>query len=276
MTTSELIVKELPAQLLRDAFDRFQDASAKLEMRHHALQQEVEDLRAQLRKKEEEIIRAERLATLGETAAALAHEVRNPLGAIRLFVSLLRADVEEIPSAVKLVDQIETSVTSLNHVVTNVLEFASTKVHPLHPVNVENILKEQILQLQALHRGKARMSFTSAGSPFILGDECGLRQVMYNLLLNALQATGYAGAVDVALSGKAEEAELTIRDNGPGVPTELMEKIFEPFVTGKREGTGLGLAIVKRILDQHHARIEIRNEGGAVFNIRFPKRSGKI
>jgi phosphoglycerate-specific signal transduction histidine kinase len=122
-----------PMAGLVEVMERFNESSSKLELRHTALMREVEDLREQLRAKDEEIKRSERLAVLGETAAALAHEVRNPLGAMSLFVSMLKGDLGERPQSIELVEEIEKSISSLNQVVSNVLHFAKNNKLNLSP-----------------------------------------------------------------------------------------------------------------------------------------------
>lgn len=271
--TLDIPLTELPAKLLQDAFERFNDASTKLEVRHEELQREVRDLREKLHCKEEEIKQSARLAMLGETAAAIAHEVRNPLGAIKIFVSLLREDVRNNPASLKLVDQIDKSVSSLNHIVSNILQLASNKELALHPVNLHTIIKEQVLQIQGVSQCKVAIELSLQGSPYILGDECGLRQVLYNLLNNSVQSTHNNGLIQITCIGNSDSTRLLIRDNGDGIPLDILPRLFDPFVTGRKEGTGLGLAIVKRIVEQHNGTIAVRNDGGAEFSISFPKRN---
>ncbi|NDC37026.1 MAG: sensor histidine kinase [Proteobacteria bacterium] len=259
-----------PGQFLADAFARFNEASSRLEEHHAELQGEIDSLKEQLREKQREIERAARLATLGETAAAIAHEVRNPLGAIKLFASLLRQDVAHNPGSLKLVDQIDSGIMSIEHVVSNILHFTKDKPELFTPVNLHALLKEQLALLEPLHKDRATITISTSGTPYISGDEHSLRRAVYNLLLNALQATKYTGAIEVMCEQLSDvEILLVVRDNGPGIPPSVMPKLFEPFVTSRNEGTGLGLAIVKRIIEQHGGTIEAHNDNGAVFMIRF-------
>ena len=259
-------------QFLADAFARFSEASARLEEHHSELRDEINSLKEQLQEKEREIERAARLATLGETAAAIAHEVRNPLGAIKLFVSLLREDVENNPASIKLVDQIDAGIVSIEHVVSNILHFTKEQPKLLTPVNIHALLHEQVALLEPLHKGRATIHLDLRGTPFMPGDEHSLRRMLHNLLLNALQATKFNGSITVCCDGtRNEEFILEIRDTGPGIPSEILPRLFEPFVTSRNEGTGLGLAIVKRIVQQHGGAIEARNDNGAIFTIQFKR-----
>lgn len=260
------------ALVLADAFERFNAASARLEEHHEELQEEIITLKEKLREKEQEIERAARLATLGETAAAIAHEVRNPLGAIKLFLSLLKQDVQDNAAAQKLITQIDAGIVSIEHVVSNILHFTKEAPQNIAPVNLHLLLNEQAALLEPLHKGKASIAVHTSGNPYLPGDEHGLRRAIYNLLLNALQATRFAGKLTVSCSrDEAERLMIECRDNGPGIPEQIIPRLFEPFVTSKNEGTGLGLAIVKRIIQQHGGAITAFNDNGAVFRISFQR-----
>jgi len=265
----------VPPAMLMAAFEKFKEASSKLEERYSALRGEAEYLRKELQKKEIEVRRAERMAVLGQTAAALAHEVRNPLGAMKLFASLLREDLKALPKSIVLVDEIERSIGALDGVVSNVLQFAKEHESNLLPININSIISDQITVFKKLDR-KDGVGFVTAlsGASYILGNEQLLRQIFYNLFLNAAQAMHYKGTITVSTSTIKRETEewlaISIKDTGPGIPNHIIDNIFEPFVTGRDEGTGLGLAIVKKILDQHKAQIIVSNQDGAEFIIKFP------
>lgn len=260
-------------KLLEAAFTRFNETGERLELRYQALLAETEDLRQQLREKEKEVKRSEKLATLGETAAAIAHEVRNPLGAIKLFLSLLRRDVKAIPSAVTLVDQIDTSISSLNHVVENILQFSRDKPLIFAPVNLEAIVLEQIEILRPENGRLNQITCHVSGSPFLVANEVALRQIIHNLVLNALQATRYQGTIDITIEGHdLNQLTMIVKDDGSGIPEQLLATVFDPFVTSKNEGTGLGLAIVHQLVQQHHGSISVENRGGALFSVVLPRR----
>lgn len=269
-----LAEKETNEQKLRaveEMFERFSESSKRLETKYVLLLKETEELREKLRAKDAEVKRAEKLALLGETAAALAHEVRNPLGAITLFLSMLRADVEDRPQALGLVDEIDKSVSSLNHVVSNMLHFAKTKDISKTPINLHSIVREVVQHFQRMMQGEGKITVVAEGSPFMLGEEHSLRQVFYNLLSNASIAVQYKGQIDIKLAERDGATVVVIHDNGSGIAPEVLDKIFDPFVSGRKEGTGLGLSIVRRILSQHGAQITARNNHGAEFEITFPR-----
>ena len=270
MSIDALTEKDLMAQeALREAFERFNDASTMLKSRYDALKEETISLREQLRQKDLEVKRAEKLAMLGETAAGIAHEIRNPLGAIKLFISLLREDMEESADSIRIIDQMDRSVATLDHVVSNILQFSKAKKLDFAPVNMASLINEQVSHFVS-DSYKIDFSLQIEGQPFISGNEHSLRQVMYNLILNACQAIRYNGSIEIKSFDKGDDFFVVcIKDSGSGVPEELTATLFEPFVTSKNEGTGLGLSIVKQILDEHGANIVVNNDGGAVFTIVF-------
>ena len=271
------ITQDPNLKLLEEAFRRFNETGERLEGRYQALLLETEDLRKRLKEKEEQVKRSERLATLGQTAAAIAHEVRNPLGAMTLFLSLLRRDVVGMPSTVALVDQIEKSMGTLNHVVENILQFSRERPISFSPINLHAVVLEVVSCLKPRGGVTAMIECQVNGDPFILANEASMRQIIHNLLLNALQATRFEGLVSISVNDiDQEQVQIEVRDNGPGIPTDMLDSIFDPFVTTKNEGTGLGLAIVHRLVTQHHGSISLENSKGACFRIQLPRKQMKF
>ena len=259
--------------VLEKAFERFNEASHKLEAKYQILVEESNDLREKLRQKDLEIQRHERLATLGKTAAALAHEVRNPLGAIKLFLSLLRQDLHDRPQSLEVLDQMNVSVSTLDSVVSNILQFSKDKPACFNPLNLHAIINEQIALIRSLGSEGLDIVTDLKATPFIVGDEHGLRRVFYNLFVNSWQAVAGNGQLRVTTRDDNESVLITIADDGPGVPEALLDSIFDPFVTTKNAGTGLGLAVVRQIVDQHGGRIQVVNRQGAEFEVRLERKS---
>lgn len=265
---------------LLDAFESFQLASARLEERYEQLRQETEQLRGRLREKDAEIKRAERLSTLGEMAAALAHEVRNPLGAMRLFLSLLREDCgKAAPGSLELVGQLEQGIDSIETIVTNMLQFSRRKELALVPVNLHNLVQEHAASVEAARYTDLQVIVKCEGLPFINGDEHALRQVLRNLSRNAIEAMRGKGTLLFAVTRNATgNVRLTVEDSGPGILPEVAATMFEPFTTTKKEGTGLGLAVVRRIAEQHRAHVDAGardGASGARVWIEFPPSEGE-
>jgi len=262
--------------LLDQAFERFNDASSKLQERYEELARETDSLRERLRLKELEVKRAERLSTLGEMSAAIAHEVRNPLGAMKLFLSLLRDECAGNSGALSIVQQIETGATAIDNVVANILQFSRQKALPLEPVDLVAVLDDLRKYVGQICNQPEVLKVEITRPCRLIANESALRQAFNNLILNALQATRFLGPVEIRVSREEQDICITVCDNGPGITAELLTTIFEPFVTSKNEGTGLGLAIVRQIIEHHGGTISARNNGGAVFNIRLPANGKSI
>jgi signal transduction histidine kinase len=261
------------APSLADVIERFNESTSKLETHHAELQREMEHLRDQLRQKDEQVKRAERLALLGETAAGLAHEIRNPLGAITLFVSMLRSDLQDRPESLGILDQVDRGIKSLDAVVSNVLHFARNMRLRVGPMNLHSVVQELHHHFASLYSPQCAFEVALTGNPFIRGDEQGIRQCLYNVIMNALQAVSFAGTISVTVGDApaTDSLAIVIEDDGPGVPAEIIDTLFEPFTSGRREGTGLGLSIVRRIVQAHGGDISVRNMPHAQFTITIPR-----
>lgn len=261
----------LEALDLREAFHRFSEASQKLEERYQAITEETHLLRKQLAQKEAEIKRGERLATLGKTAAALAHEIRNPLGAMTLYLSMLKEDLDPESQEFELLIQMERSAEVLNHVVGNILQFSKSEPPQRTPVNIRALLHELVRELRLLEP-KVSIEVETESEGYVLGAELGLRQVFQNLLLNAAQAMHGHGSIQLRVTESDECVVVTVSDRGPGISQEVLEHLFEPFVSGKSEGTGLGLAVVHHIVQQHGGSVlGSCSDSGTTFTVSLPR-----
>jgi signal transduction histidine kinase len=229
--------------------------------------------REQLR---EELRRTEHLAALGKLLAGVAHEVRNPLAAIRSTAQLWQRlpAQDRDPSAM---DAIVRAVDRLNALVGRLLFFVRTAYDERRPVEVNAIVEETLalLRAQAQAQGIDLQADLAAGLPHVSGSVPALQQVVLNLATNALQAMPRGGTL--RCSTRALEAvpgvELTVSDTGPGIASEDRNHLFEPFWTTRPEGTGLGLALCREIVRQHGGEIvlEQRKGWGAVFRVTLPR-----
>jgi signal transduction histidine kinase len=240
----------------------------------------------QIEQKEEQERLRDRLAALGQMAASMAHEIRNPLAAIEVNCSLLRRRLAEGDGSRELLDKVTSEVRRLNRIITDSLEF----VRPLSPNLVETAvlpLLEDAIEVALGRRGSASIAIetdVSSDLPAIPMDRTQLRQVFENLLLNAFEAVGQSGRVRVEarmversdLHADCDRVErwLSVRvaDSGPGVSDDTADKIFNPFFTTKEHGSGVGLSNAKKIVDSHHGLIDVKNgeHGGAVFTVLLP------
>ena len=252
------------AVTLEDLVTKFQYASESLERSYRELQGRVQSLTAELEREREERIRLERLAAMGEMAMELAHEIRNPLGSIELYASMLEGEYAE---------QIVRSVRLLNHSVTNVLQFGRPIVPAPQRIAVHRLLEGIRAFLQPVAQQKQIEITTDCDSDcFAVADLELLHRMLLNLVLNALRETPMDGTV--SLSGRVAGSDFIIEvgDTGPGIHEQKLTRIFDPMFSTSREGCGLGLPIVKRIVESHNGSIDVSSsKNGTRFVIRIPQ-----
>jgi len=219
-------------------------------------------LHVQIGLAEAERRQAERLVSFGALARGLAHEIKNPLVAIRTFAELLpeRSDDEEFrDSFSKIVVQ---EIRRIDDLVARLRGFPGPAAPRLQEVDLTHVLRDTLSLLRGeIQRSRIRVTTTRHPVPSILGDPAQLTQLLLNILMNALEAMDEGGQIMIRFAHLVEPRRvmLEIADSGPGIPAELLPKIFEPFVTTKPEGSGLGLAICRGITDAHHAIIRAEN-----------------
>lgn len=234
----------------------------------------IHDL-TKIRALEDQVSRVKALAALGEIAATVAHEVRNPLGGIAGFASLLKRDLPEDHSGQRLADKIIKGVENLNDSVTRLLMYAREINLSLRDVELDNFLAEIVTYFKAdINHGSGKYRIKTRLSPKDLRwrlDPEQFRQAVVNLLQNAVQAMPEGGEIELAAIGD-EMLRVEVTDEGEGIDDEFMERIFTPFFTTKQGGTGLGLATVKKIVDAHRGRIEVESVAGrgSKFKLFFP------
>ena len=284
LATASPITAEPPIRPheLGELLSAFNDATARLQVAHESLHQEVASLKSQLQEANEQLERSRRLAALGEMAAGIAHEVRNPLGSIRLYARMLEQDLAGRPEERRLAEKIGSAVRGLDAVVCDVLNFAREMPIRATVASAGALLRGALDEVLADERLTQAAGGTGVHvSP--IDDECDqvriecdeqlVHRALVNVVRNAVEAmllpetktTDMRGLREPALSvgvrrgDNAESIGLYIRDNGPGIPPEALERIFNPFFTTRATGTGLGLAIVHRIVDAHGGRTRVRN-----------------
>jgi two-component system sensor histidine kinase FlrB len=248
---------------LEELVTRFQSASESLERSYRDLQQRVQSLTAELEKERQERDRLQRLAAMGEMAMELAHEIRNPLGSIELYASMLEGDYAE---------QIVQSVRLLNHSVTNVLQFGKPIVPAPERISINDLLDGAAVFLQPIAQQKRiRIAMECEAECFAVADYELLHRMLLNLLLNALRETPTDATV--SLKGQRAESDIVIEiaDTGPGIPESTVARIFDPMFSTSREGCGLGLPIVRRIVESHKGAISVSSSPmGTRFLISIP------
>ncbi len=273
---------------LREAFASFTSATARLECEYAALRARLARLTAELEEKnrllsdslererrlEAEALRQSRLAAMGEMAAMLAHEVRNPLGAMELFTGLLLQDLREQPDAQHLAQQVASGIVDLNHLVTNLLEFTRTQM-PRTAVVDCCALAEDALRYTADLRSANRVEVVrrhAAATVAAVADADLLRPVLLNLIRNAVQAMPEGGTLTVTIQSSGASAVVAIADTGVGIPPNACEDIFRPFYTTRTRGTGLGLAVARGLVTAMGGSLSVESEvgRGTTFTVELP------
>ena len=246
---------------------RERERSLELERTAEGLEDSYQKLQAQSERIiaiEEQLRRAEKLSTLGEMAAMLAHEIRNPLGSIRGTAEIL---LDDYPPGDKKHEFIEIQIKEterLNHVVEDFLRMARQQPVELRDCSIREEL-ETIVTLvakDAQDRGISLRLESNAEKAVISGDGEKLRQAFLNIVINALQATPSGGSVAIVLNRSGSGFEICFRDSGSGIDPDNLQRIFEPFYTTKPDGTGLGLAVTRKIIEGHGGTLEIESEPG--------------
>ncbi len=216
---------------------------------------------------QENLRRSERLATMGQMAATVAHEIRNPLGIIKSTAYVLRQRYEQPSQPDELFEFIPAEVNRLNRLVNDFLSLTRDRLLALSQSDLVKTVEKALTMVRSDEQANGiALNFNRAMPSLPMRyDEEVITQVLLNLLLNAVQAMEGKGAVEVCLQEENEKgkqlAHLVVQDNGPGLPADP-EKIFEPFFTTKTRGSGLGLAVCKQLVEKHGGRIAAESEKG--------------
>lgn len=263
----------------------YSEVTDRLKDSHERLNNEVVRLREELQKKNDELRRRDRLAALGEMAAGLAHEIRNPLGGIALYSSMLESDLRGQEKPLASAMKISNGVRSLDRLVSDILDFAQEDRLEARVIELDVVLRdvEDSLRPWEEQTGARLVIDDSSRNVMVTCDAGKMKQVLLNLLLNGLQAAGAGGHARLTAAPqaggprRANGVLIEVKDSGRGIPAEFMDRIFNPFVTTKSTGTGLGLAIVHRIIEAHGGAIRATNEdpGGAKFSVWLPDENGE-
>ncbi len=256
--------------------DSYNRVTEKLKVSHDVLIDEVRRLTEQLEEKDRELRRRERLAALGEMAAGVAHEVRNPLGGILLYATLLERELDSQSESRRLAERIVSAGRHLDAVVSDVLAFSNPHYPQGSPVALNEMMAEVValLQPRRVERGCSVSLDVPESLVVAVVEPAQAQRALLNVLSNAIDAAGGNGHVWITLHNDGGDgfSRVEIADDGPGVSAEHVERIFNPFFTTKDSGTGLGLAIVHGIVEAHGGRVDVarRDGGGAVFTLWLP------
>lgn len=250
------------------------DATMRLQETHEVLQAEVGRLAKELEAKNHELERQNRLADLGRMASHVAHEVRNSLVPVTLYMSLLKRRLSEDSGSMDILAKVEAGFTALDVTVNDLLNFSSHREPHWHNFSVRELVDEVCEALgPQLDAQAIRVSADVPPDIVVNADREMLRRAVLNLVLNSIDAMHEGGELVFTSFIGPQGFELEVGDSGPGLDEEQLRRVFDPFFTTKSDGTGLGLAIVHRIAEVHGGRVTARNcpEGGAAFTIEIPR-----
>jgi len=275
---SQLVNAVDPASLdasadLQTILAAWHTATLRLEQTHDALRGEVQQLTAELEVKNRELARKNRLADLGQMASHVAHEVRNNLVPVTLYLSMLRRRVSGDAESLDMLDKVSGGFRAMDVMVNDLLHFTSDRDPQLTNFSLRKLIADVEASLAPQFAAqKIRFELKVSSQHTLRADREMLRRAVLNLVLNALDVMPQGGTLTVSSTASPGGAELHIADSGPGLSEDVLPRIFEPFFTTKQAGTGLGLAIVSRIVEAHGGTVTAANgpRGGVVFTLRFP------
>jgi signal transduction histidine kinase len=244
----------------------------RLEEQVQGLLARVEQVVNKLNQREREVLRSEQLAAVGQLAAGVAHEIRNPLTSIKMLVQIGRDDPRGLVS--DDLEVIEQEILRMERSLKVFLDFARLPKPERRPQDLAALAArtfDLIRGRAAKQRVDLRLTLPK-GQVNVEADSEQIRQVLVNLALNALDAMPSGGTLEVVVSSMEDRAEVSVCDTGPGIAAALMPRLFEPFVSTKETGVGLGLVISRRIIEEHGGRLSAINrvQGGACFTIVLP------
>ncbi len=223
----------------------------------------------------ENLLKQERLSAIGQMMSTIVHDIRGPVNTIYGFVDLMADDSTTPEERQEFADIIRQEIQSITNMITELLDFSKGKTSILpRKTSAKNVMKRFEPRIrQMCDRHQIQLTLENTSNHLIHADEEKLVRVLYNISKNAVEAMGEGGQLTIRVSDTPDAVEFLIQDNGPGIPPEIQDRLFDSFVTsGKAGGTGLGLAIVKKVVDEHHGTIELDTAPGkgTTFRIRIP------
>lgn len=280
-SVAELSLRILFFFLAAVVINQFATKSRRQTERYQRLAEELAETNRQLERAQAEARRSERLAALGQLSAGLAHEIRNPLGVIKGSAEMLNQKLgNSDPLSAELAGYISSEVNRLSALVSRFLDFARPLHAQTHPQEINTVMERVLKSVAEQWKGPAvRITRNYADDlPLAMLDESLCEQVFVNLIQNAYEAMGEKGGGELQVSLAVDRSnghngiEVRVRDNGPGIPAELREQIFNPFFTTKKTGVGLGLSVVSKIMDEHQGSIRVEPSAGqgTCFVLYFP------
>ena len=277
-------VKELKAEKLeslelnerlQENLAQLEETTAKLEETEEALKNERDNLKLEVKRKTDELLKKEKLSAIGELSARIAHDMRNPLSIIKNSAELIKIGQKDMDSKTKSNwERLERGIYRISHQVDDVLDYVKPSPLKKEPTKISVILHSAHERIKIPDKIKINLPKTDATIPC---DRDRLETVFVNLIMNSIQAIGdKIGIININLIEESDDVLLiTVKDSGPGIPHNLISKVFEPLFTTRQIGTGLGLPSCKNIIEKHGGSIDVSSARGkgATFLIRLPTKT---
>jgi signal transduction histidine kinase len=257
------------------SFSRRNDEIGELGREFNHMMQQLRESREEIeRLHRTQMSRAEHLATLGEMATGLAHEIRNPLAGIAGVIEIIGRDLPSTSPARAVVKDVRLEIAQINHILTDLLETARPHPPQVRRSNLNTTVEHAVMlaRQQVLSKPITIELQQAPDLAEVEHDSDQIHQVLLNLLLNAVQAMESPGSVRVEISREGGCASVVVSDSGRGIAPQHLANIFRPFYTTKGNGTGLGLSLARRIVEEHHGRIEVSSVvgKGSKFTVLLP------
>lgn len=243
----------------------------KLKEAFSGLELRVEDRTRELKESQAKLLHAEKLASMGEVAASIGHELRNPLSVIKNSAYYLRTKIKDDPKLIKHLNIVEKEVLSSERIISDLLNFTRSKGLVASLTDLHKLIDEALSTTEVPAGMVIEKAFDPQMVPLRVDSDL-IRRVFINLITNAIQAMGDSGKLMIITRNKGDEVEFEFRDTGKGIPPEHIEKIFKPFFTTKAKGIGLGLAVSRKSILEHEGTIDVNSEvgKGTTFRICLP------
>lgn len=286
LTVNWIILR--PINLLKSSMSKIKDGNFKISIRYdkkdeigefiqafNEMINKINDLYEEIQElHNKEMQKAGQIALVGELAAGLAHEIKNPLAGIRGAVEVLKDEIDWDNASRQILSEILLEMDRINNILNDLLTYAKPKELELSKVNLNDLISQSIKHAknQILAKDISFIENPSAEKIYIFGDPLKLEQVFLNLFLNSIQAIKDKGIIEIGKQVKNDEVEILIKDNGEGIPEYNLPYIFKPFFTTKPKGTGLGLSLCRQIIEQHKGKIWVESQvgKGTILHISLP------
>lgn len=268
-----------PLQEMQEKMARLREGDMSVTVSFASQQDEIGDLGRnfnetvrQLREAREELqrlystqmSRAEHLATLGELAAGLAHEIRNPLAGIAGVIEIIGQDLPSSSPGRQVIQEVQEEIHHIDKIISNLLDYARPRPAQFRPADLYVTAERAVaLARQQVMSRPIQVQISKEGElPPVVHDPAQIQQVLLNLLINSIQAMNGEGSIGVSLRLEGDQVLARVKDTGQGIAPKDLDKLFRPFFTTKGQGTGLGLSLARRIVENHGGRIEVDSSPG--------------